>query len=446
MENETISIDNLIDIVRKGGSIKTGVDIYNKSGILLLEQDVVVNTVSVLENIKRNGVNNLAIFPKNKGGLWDEAGNALSLGKLEPFPRDAPSGNDTDLSLKIKEINELRNEARENYIRAKQNIRKVLTGIKDSGGEFDYEVVEETVSDLLGFLTRHENGFSFLTKEIFSYDDYLHNHCVNVCTIGTAILSRFNRRFSQSVNEFLANGISTDESFSYYHPDDLADISAGFFLHDIGKVLIPDSILNKKGRLTEDEFAIVRRHSYERGLEILEKNGITNRFVRNIVVYHHSMLYENESNCYPDEKRPGELPVYVKICKLADIYDAMTSKRSYKEAFNPINVVTEIFRKYAKKDNLLQFILYSFVKSIGIYPSGSVVMLESGQYAYVLDPKGPLVLPFTDNQGNRLEKALDALDLSHPQSPKVNSEKPLLSPIQAYEILPAYLKKLSLPN
>lgn len=448
MENETISIDHLIDIVKKGGRVKTGVDIYNKSGVLLLEQDIMVSTVSVLENIKRNGVNNLAIFPKNQGGLWDENGTpiAIDTSHRDESPSKKTPVTPPEIEMKLKEIAHLRQEASENYKKAKGNIRKVLEDIQKTGGEFDYSLVEDTVSDLLKFMTENENGFSYLTKEIFSFDDYLHNHSVNVCTIGTAIISLFNKRFSLAVNESLASGDNQDSSFRYYQPEELLDISAGYFLHDIGKVLVPEEILNKKGRLTDDEFNIVMRHSYEKGLEILDKNKIDNRFIRNIVMYHHSVLFHNEMNCYPEEKSPQALPAYVKVCKLADIYDAMTSKRSYKEAFNPINVVTEIFRKYARKDNLLQFILYSFVKSIGIYPTGSVVLLENGQYAYILDSTGPLVLPFTDLSGNTLEARQTPINLSENGSLKVNSERELLSPVESFGILPPYLKALSAPT
>jgi HD-GYP domain-containing protein (c-di-GMP phosphodiesterase class II) len=451
MENERISIDHLISIVKKGGKVKTGIDIYNKNGVLLLDQNVMVESVNVLENIRKNGVNTLAIFPRNQGGLWDENGIPIS---TTP-PKSSAETDDPILEIpdappalnnRLKDINRLRREAATNYHKAKGSIQKVLSDIRETGGEFDYEGVEETVSGLLQFMTDNENGFSFLTKEIFSYDDYLHNHSVNVCTIGTAILTIFNRNFSRSVNEFLANGTVNDASFMYYHQDDMTNISAGYFLHDIGKTLIPDSILNKKGRLTNDEFDIVRKHSYEKGLEILEKNRINNPFIRNIVLYHHSVLFEDEMNCYPKEKTPENLPPYVKICKLADIYDAMTSKRCYKDAFNPITVVTEIFRKYAKKDNLLQFILYSFVKSIGIYPVGSVVMLENGQYAYILDTTGPLAIPFTNTSGVTLEEKQMPIDLSDKDSPKVNSSKPLLSPVDGFVLLPSFLKEIAQKN
>lgn len=448
MKSGSVSIDHLIQIVKKGGRVKTGMDIYNKTGILLLEQDVMVDSVAVLEKIKKSGVNTLPVNTRGFGGLWDEHGNPVPVGseKQESLVGSRIRSSSPEVELKVREINQLRQEATENYKKAKSNVRKVLAGIKSSGGAFDYELVEDTVDGLLHFMTENENGFSYLTKEIFSFDDYLHNHSVNVCTIGTAIISHFNKRFSQSVNAFLANGVKQDTSFRYLQTEELADISAGFFLHDIGMVLVPESILNKKGRLTDAEFDLVRRHSYEKGLEILDKNNIKNPFIKNIVTYHHAALYGNETKCYPDDKQPEAIPLYVKVCKLADIYDAMTSKRSYKEAFNPINVVTEIFRTYAKKDHLLQFILYSFVKSIGIYPAGSVVMLENGQYAYVLDSQGPLVLPFTDEDGNTIDSDQTAVNLFENPVLKVDSEKDLLSPVDAYEMLPPNLKALSVQS
>jgi len=135
-------------------------------------------------------------------------------------------------------------------------------------------------------------------------------------------------------------------------------------------VIVADEILNKEGRLTPFEFDEVKKHSYEYGTRLLDRNQIKNSVVKNIVNYHHAQLYEGEERCYPLDKHPSQIPLYIKVCKLSDIYDAMTSRRCYKEAINPINVVTQLFRSYAKKDYILQYILHAFVKSIGIYPAG----------------------------------------------------------------------------
>jgi len=146
-----------------------------------------------------------------------------------------------------------------------------LNDIRATGGEFDYDEVSANVSGLVDFLVTADNPFSYLTQEIFSYDDYLYNHSINVCTIGTAVVNRFNSFFFGRVDDLL-RGNSSDihdpfkggdrfgkPSFILYYPDDLNDISLGYFLHDIGKVMVSDEILNKKGRLTSVEFDEVKK-------------------------------------------------------------------------------------------------------------------------------------------------------------------------------------------
>ncbi|MEA1969642.1 MAG: HD domain-containing protein, partial [Thermodesulfobacteriota bacterium] len=290
---------------------------------------------------------------------------------------------------------------------------------------------------------------------IFSYDDYLYNHSVTVCAIGTAVLNRFNANFSSVVNDHLNAGASAaynpfekksdkkKNAYKCFQKDEIQDISTGFFLHDIGKVLVPDEILNKSGKLTSIEFDLVKKHSYVFGVEILEQNRLKNPFVKNIVKYHHAPLYDREVRCYPGDRAPAEIPLYVKMCKLADIYDAMTSKRCYKEAFNQINVVTEIFRNYAKKDTMLQYVLHSFVKSIGIYPPGSIVFLRNGQMAYVLESNGPLVLPFTDVKESTLSYKAEPLDISAAGLDKdlaIDNRRSIKTALEVYDLLPAYLK------
>ncbi len=441
MAKSKIGIDNLIDIVRNGGRVKTGIDVYNKNNILLLEKNVLVDSIAILENIKRNGVKTLPIFPDNAGGLWDKDGNSIEIASPDQIMQrgsfeEIPAAS-IDVEKKLKEISRLKQEASVNYKKAKKNIKKILTDIKDTGGEFDYTAVEDTVTDLVSFLSDNDNGFSYLTKEIFSYDDYLHNHCVNVCTIGTAIITKYNILFDKESQR------QGNQQNGTINETEVPEIAAGLFLHDIGKVLIPDAILNKKGKLTEEEFAIVREHSYEKAPEILKKNKIDSSIIHNIAMFHHANLYDGEFNCYPGNIAAGDLPLYVKVSKLADIYDAMTSKRCYKDAFNPINVVTDIFRKYAQKNDSLQSVLYAFVKSIGIYPPGSVVKLLNGQYAYIIESQGPIVVPITTENGETLYSQQPAVNLTEDNSLAVDTEFPLISPVNAYDLLPDYLKNIA---
>lgn len=473
--NTRISIDNLIEIVRTGGKVKTGVDVYNEKGTLLLDKNVLVEKTKILEIIKASGIHSVPVNTSLNGGMWDDNGNLIQVDS-GGFVDQAAEGRDkaaaakppepvavkpdpsiNEIENRLQEIEQVKKEAVQKFTRAKQTVKKVLTDIRETGGEFDYNEVQKSVSDLVDFMDVKDNPFAFLTQEILSYDDYLYNHCVHVCTIGTAIVNRFNAHFSGVVDDLLKSSASDifnpferqetgkQSTYTCYYEEDLKDISLGFFLHDIGKVVVADEVLNKEGRLTDKEFEEVKRHSYEYGIQVIDKNRLKNSVIRNIIKYHHAPLYAGEPRCYPDDISHVDVPLYTRICKLADIYDAMTSKRCYKEAINPITVVTRLFRDYAKKDHMLQYILHSFVKSIGIYPPGSIIYLRNGQMAYVLESTGPLVLPFTDGQRNTLTSRPDPLDLSKPgidPDQLIEGRRSVKKPGEVYDQLPSFIREI----
>ena len=460
LSSRHISIDDLIEVVRKGGKIRTGVDIFSRNGTLLLEKDALVENDAVLLKAKKRGVTRIQIMEEYSGGIWDDNGEKISIS-----PGTGPKRQETgaaaatapvfssEVAKMVHEIYELKRFAAEKYGVAKKNIKKVILQIVESGGEFDVESVETTVKGLFEFITQHSTAFSYLTREIFAYDDYLYNHSINVCTIGTAIIKNFNDYFSSSVSRQLSllrseqqnTDRHNDNAFTYYFPEELRDIAMGFFIHDLGKVLVDKAILLKTGSLTESEFEIVKMHSIEKGIELLEKNRLRNPFLSNISRYHHAALYDDEPRCYPDDRPPLHLPPYVKVCKLADIYDAVTSRRCYKEANNPVTAVADIFRKYAEKDRLLQIILHSFVKAIGIYPPGSIVWLTNGQLVYIIDGSGPTILPITDSSGSPLTTKADPIMLGESEEEQsqliIDRRKAPLSPLEAYKLLPSYLRE-----
>ncbi len=464
-----ISIEELVELVQTGHSVKTGIDIYTKSNMLLLEKDFLVDRTIILQNLKKKGIEHIPINYDNKGGIWKKNGEEIRIKKPAPEKKTKPAQkvsrrpekeqaanrlhrNYSDIELRILEINNQKAIAGEKYQNAKDNIKKVIKNLQDSGGEIDFGTVQETVEDLFSFVTEQSSAFSYLTKEIFSYDDYLYNHSINVCAIGTAVARKFSEHFSSVVNSSLnstpvadLNDTSNDtrQHYTCYYEDELYNISIGLFMHDLGKVMIDKEILNKKGKLSKEEFAEVKKHSAEKGGELLDKNNISNPFIRNITKYHHVKLFETETKCYPPEQDPLTIPPYVKICKLADIYDAMTSKRCYKEAFSPVGVVSDIFHKYAQQDRILQYILHAFVNSIGIYPPGSIVALISGQLVYILDSNGPTVLPITDASGMPLKYKADPLVLnskSDDRELQMDRRRAPLSPREAYQIIPSYLR------
>ncbi len=158
-----------------------------------------------------------------------------------------------EIEKRLKKIEEIKIAAVIKYNNAKENVRKIMDGIKNTGGKFDYNEVENYVSELIDFLTLSENPFSYITKEIFPYDDYLYSHSVNVCSTGIAVLNRFNQNFSSMINNQL-NQVNKDVYtafagdagkggvYKYYLKEDITNICIGYLLHDIGKIFIPDKI------------------------------------------------------------------------------------------------------------------------------------------------------------------------------------------------------------
>jgi HD-GYP domain-containing protein (c-di-GMP phosphodiesterase class II) len=460
LSSKGVPIETLIDIVQSGGEVKTGIDVFNRNGVLLLEKNTLIKEAKPLLVIRQNGIFQVPISPSNQGGLWDASGREIELAPEDKPDRKPEAGEPREeapppprlIEARIRDIEEMKAEAAVKFKKAKDNIQKTVMQIKESGGFFEMDTVQHTVAELTDFLLENEKAFSFLTREIFLADDFLFNHSINVCTIGTAVLRQFNAHFSQSISDHLRKAIPGTEdpktgntdSFICYSPEEIQDMAIGFFIHDIGKTIIPEHILNKPSRLTEKEQMVFKTHSYQRGVEILNKNDVSNPFIRNIVKNHHAALYTGEKDSYPLGRAPNEIPAYVKICKLADIYDAMTSKRHSQEAQNPIRVVTSIIRTYANKDPVLQFILHAFISAVGIWPPGSIVYLNNRQMAYVIDSKGPIVLPFTDTRGKPLASRPDCIDFggnTNPDiGPAIDSRDPLLSPREVYDMLPPFLR------
>ena len=203
-----------------------------------------------------------------------------------------------------------------------------------------------------------------------SYDDYTYNHCINVAILSTMI----------GVDMRLSN-------------KELGELSQAALLHDIGKICIPDGVLNKKGPLTNEEFETVKQHP-ETGYSLLSDNNFVSEKVRLGILYHH----ENDNGTgYPMGIKSRDIPLFSKIIHVADVYDAMISKRSYKNPINPADVLEYIMGNAADFDIRA---VYALVNIVTLYPAGAVVRLSDGQQATVMKnnkgyPQRPVVR--TDN-------------------------------------------------
>lgn len=149
-------------------------------------------------------------------------------------------------------------------------------------------------------------------------------------------------------------------------------------LHDFGKALTPSDILNKKGALLDAEFDVVRQHPVL-GERLLNAAGFQDADVLHVVRHHHERM---DGKGYPDQLPAEQLPLLTRISAVCDVYDAITSNRPYKAGWDP----AESLRHMAKGEGHFDVeILKSLVRVLGIFPVGSLLRLQSGFLAVVIE-------------------------------------------------------------
>ena len=186
-------------------------------------------------------------------------------------------------------------------------------------------------------------------------DEYTFKHSVDVATMAMIIAKK--------------TGMSKQ---------DIYDIGIAGLLHDIGKSKIPNEILNKPGRLTDEEFAVMKHHPIY-GYRILEENKSLTDNIKLGVLQHHEKI---NGKGYPLGVEADQISTFAKIISVVDIYDALVTERPYKLGFSPRDAVEMIMAMTAELDiNALK----GFLSSVILYPVGSTVVLSNGEKARVVE-------------------------------------------------------------
>lgn len=190
-----------------------------------------------------------------------------------------------------------------------------------------------------------------------SKDEYTYLHSVAVC----ALMINFARQLQMSEAQVQELGV------------------AGL-LHDVGKMAMPPEILNKPGRLTDAEFAEIKRHPMS-GKALLESSGNIPPVALDVALHHHEKV---DGSGYPFGFKGADISVAARMGAICDIYDALTSDRCYKAAWSPAEAIT---RMSEWKGHLDPDLLFAFKQSVGIFPPGLLVRLRSNRLAVIL-PNG----------------------------------------------------------
>ena len=149
-------------------------------------------------------------------------------------------------------------------------------------------------------------------------------------------------------------------------------------MHDLGKALMPMDVLNKPGKLTDEEFRVIQAHP-QKGHELLLEGGAVGAMALDVCLHHHEKM---DGSGYPHGLKGEAISLYARMGAVCDVYDAITSNRPYKVGWEPTESIQRMTAwsggHFDKK------VFEAFVKSIGIYPTGSLVRLTSGRLAVVI--------------------------------------------------------------
>ena len=271
-------------------------------------------------------------------------------------------------------------------------IQKRMFDNVTKGLSLDLAIPEEFARKLVSSIDRNPNALLCMTK-IREKDSYLLEHSLNVAIL----LANF------------ANHVELSDA-------EIQELALSGFLHDIGKIKIPDAILHKPSRLTDQEMNIMRDHVYF-GIKILSELNLPDSILRTIAEHHERL----DGYGYPDGARGDEISLYGRMIAIVDTYDAITAERCYKPGVPSQKALQIILQDAPHKYDLE--LVKKFIKCIGVYPVGSLVRLTNEKIAMVIKQHPvhstkPLVKVFYSVRGNHYLKPTE-LDLSKNNQAKI---------------------------
>ena len=299
--------------------------------------------------------------------VWIDASKGLDVPNGEKAQSEAESEAQVEeqLQLAVRERRELApvsmgvelERAAKICFQSKQAVISMFQEAR-MGKAVDIGGAKQLVEEISDSVARNPGALISLAR-LKTVDDYTYMHSVAVCAMMVG----------------LAKQLGLDE---------VQTRAAGMagLLHDLGKALMPMDVLNKPGKLSEAEFNIIKTHPVE-GHRMLLSGREVDPMVLDVCLHHHE---KTDGSGYPKGLKADEISLFAKMGAVCDVYDAITSNRPYKSGWDP----AESLRKMAEWANghFDGKVFQAFVKSLGIYPIGSLVKLTSGRLGVVVEQTG----------------------------------------------------------
>ena len=254
-----------------------------------------------------------------------------------------PAGSGEGRELKIRRL----------YQEARELQGKFIRHLK-AGEPIDITPLAAVAEEMVDTMFTHGDAMLCLAR-IRAKDAYLMEHSMNVAIL----LANFGRYLGLERNV-------------------LKELTLGGLLHDVGKIMTPDEVLNKPGKLTDEEFGVMRQHVVH-SYDILSNTaGITPTMLE-VAANHHERL---DGTGYPQRLKGEQLSLYTRMSGIVDVYDAVTADRVYKQGMQP----TQAFRVLLKgiDQHFDAELVTKFIKCMGVYPVGTLVQLSNQRLAVVM--------------------------------------------------------------
>jgi HD-GYP domain-containing protein (c-di-GMP phosphodiesterase class II) len=350
------------------------VDIAQQQGTYNLSSPGHIKNTNVIGNLRNKGVE-ILLIDDSKTLTFDSEGHIIGNENL----KTKPSKSISPVLLEITKAKELFNESK--------NIQRQIFADAQQGRELNLTPVIEITNQTIDTVFKNADALACVIN-IRKKDEYLLEHSVSVSVLMT-IFARF---------------LKIDKKI-------IQQLSVGAFLHDVGKINIPDEILNKPGKLTDTEFTVMKSH-VNHSIKIIESTPGISRLSLEVTALHHEKL---DGKGYPFNVPKEKITKYGRMIAICDIFDALTANRCYKDGYSHLKSFS-ILRSLAQKNHLDERLVDLFIKCMGVYPVGSLVELSSNKLAIVEsrndgDPTNPKVRSFYNAVDGQYVMAED-IDLS----------------------------------